>query len=278
MGITLAGSGTCFLLEQNLDFIVKSLSFHLTSFLQIIEPCVCNDIPALFETIGINYDPDDRRLFIDSFKESTKAVLLHNGNIFTSVSVAYLTAQKKTYNTLQFILNRICYEKSKWFVCSELKFIALLKSLQMGCTKYCWFLCFWDSRARSKNYKKEQWLMWLETETSQQKFINVPLVPANKITLPPLHIKLNLFKQFVKALDKNSETLSCTVVTIVLFVLFQKFNSANLFPSLVDCKNKKGVFVGSEIQKLTLNKEFNEMLNTNEQKAQSVLNKFASNF
>ena len=34
---------------------------------------------------------------------------------------------------------------------------------------------------------------------------NVPLVNREKVLLPPLHIKLGLMKQFVKALDNEGE-------------------------------------------------------------------------
>ena len=68
----------------------------------------CNDISTLFKSIGINYDPDNWRLFKDGFKASIKAVLLHHGNILPPVPVAYSTTLKEIYNTLQFIINRIC--------------------------------------------------------------------------------------------------------------------------------------------------------------------------
>ena len=53
------------------------------------ELCYCNDIPALFESIAIIYDPNDLRLLIDSSKKSIKAFLLLNGNTLQSVPVAY---------------------------------------------------------------------------------------------------------------------------------------------------------------------------------------------
>ena len=135
--------------------------------------CYCNDIRALFESIGINYDPDDRKLFVDGFKESIMDSSVHNGNILLSISVAYSTILKKTYNTLQFILNRICYKKSRWFVFSDLKIILLLRDLQLGYSKYSCFLYLWESRARSKHYEKEHWLMTLETEAGQHIVINI---------------------------------------------------------------------------------------------------------
>ena len=110
----------------------------------------------------------------------------------------------------------------------------------------------WDSRACSKHYKKEHYPMRLEIEAGQHNDINVPLIPANKIILPFLHIKLGLFKKFVKALDKESE----------VFNLLR-----TCFPRLSIAKIKEGVFVGPEMRKLMLNEEFNKMLNINQLKA-----------
>ena len=105
------------------------------------ELCYCNNIPGLFESIGINYDPNDCRLFVDSSKESRKAVLRHNENILPSVPVACSTTLKENYITLQLILDRINYNTNKWLVCADLKVVAILAGLQLGHTKYCCFLC-----------------------------------------------------------------------------------------------------------------------------------------
>ena len=43
--------------------------------------CYCTDIHGLLQEIGIVYSVLDWRLFIDSSKQSLKAVLLHNGNV-----------------------------------------------------------------------------------------------------------------------------------------------------------------------------------------------------
>jgi len=39
--------------------------------------------------------------------------------------------------------------------------------------------------------------------------INVPLVPIHKILLPPLHIKLGLVKNFIKAIIRDGEAFKC---------------------------------------------------------------------
>jgi hypothetical protein len=40
----------------------------------------------------------------------------------------------------------------------------------------------------------------------QANIIHEPLISRENIILPPLHIKLGLIKQFVKALDKSGDT------------------------------------------------------------------------
>ena len=47
--------------------------------------CYCTDIQGLFQEIGIVYSASDWCLFIDSSKQSLKAVLLHNGNVYPSI-------------------------------------------------------------------------------------------------------------------------------------------------------------------------------------------------
>ena len=50
----------------------------------------CNDIDGLMVALRITHDPDEWRLFIDSSKTSLKAVLLHNGNVLSSIPVGHI--------------------------------------------------------------------------------------------------------------------------------------------------------------------------------------------
>src|SRR5678815_2436538 len=62
-----------------------------------------------------------------------------------------------------------------------------------------------------------------------------PLVQRENIILPPLHIKLGLMKQFVKALDHDGECFRYICST---------------FPGLSDEKKKDGIFDGQQIRTL----------------------------
>ena len=51
----------------------------------------CNNICAVMDVLDHEHKTTEWRLFIDSSKTSLKAVLLHNGNKFPSVPLAYAT-------------------------------------------------------------------------------------------------------------------------------------------------------------------------------------------
>ena len=185
----------------------------------------CFDVFALFQSIGMIHDQTNWRLFIDSSKKNIKAVLLHNGNRYPSVPVAYSTTLKETYN-LQLIFDKLNYHSHLWNVCADLKVMALLRGLQHGYNKYCFFLCLWDFGDRNNHYIEKIWRQKIEEEEDQHNVLALPLVPQNKIILSPLHIKLGLYKQFVKVLRKDSPA-------------FEFLHEC--FPKLSDAKIKEGV-------------------------------------
>ncbi|GFX39053.1 uncharacterized protein TNCV_3426391 [Trichonephila clavipes] len=65
------------------------------------------------EMFKIIYEPEDWRRFIDSSKRSLKAVLLHNGKRYASVSVGHSVHLKECYENLEFILNKLSYSDHK---------------------------------------------------------------------------------------------------------------------------------------------------------------------
>ena len=73
---------------------------------------------------------------------------------------------------------------------------------------------------------------------NEANIINEPLVPRGKIIISPLHIKLKLMKQFVKALPVDS----CCFNYI-----------CNFFPGMNNEKLKAGVFDGPQIRKIMRN-------------------------
>ena len=111
----------------------------------------------LMAALTITYDSSKWRLFIDSSKTSLKAILLHNGNTMPSIPVGYAVHIKETYDNIKVLLKCINYNQHQWQLCGDLKVVALVMGLQLGYTKYCCFLCEWNSREKDSYYIKKDW-------------------------------------------------------------------------------------------------------------------------
>jgi len=163
----------------------------------------CTDIDGLMQTLNINHIPLDWRLFIDSSKLSLKAVLLHIDNTLPSIPVGHSVHNKESYENMEILMEAINYDKFKWQICGDLKVIALLFGLQQGFTKYCCFICEWDSRAWSLHYSRKDWPARKSLKPGIMNVENQPLVKLSKILLPSMHLKLCLTKNSVKAMNQE---------------------------------------------------------------------------
>jgi len=176
----------------------------------------CYDVDGLMDALGIKHDPQEWRIFIDSSKLSLKAVLLHNGNQHPSTPVGHAVHMKETWENLKQLLNTFEYSKYGWHICGDLKVVSLMMSLQLGYTKYCCFLCEWDSRAKALHYLKIEWPQRKFLKVGEKKVQYPALSEWHKILLPPLHIKLGLTKNFVKTMDR-------TFIVTCLMYIFRKY-------------------------------------------------------
>jgi len=164
---------------------------------------VCTDIDGLMQTLNINHNHLDWQLFIDSSKLSLKALLLHNGNTLPSISVGHSVHNNELYKNPKILMEAINYSKFKWQICGDLKVTALLLGLQQGFTKYCCFICEWDTRARSLQYSRQYWSARKSLEPGTMNVENQLLVEPSKILLSFVHLKFGLKKNFVKAMDQE---------------------------------------------------------------------------
>ena len=219
--------------------------------------CYCTNIPGLFTSLGLPHNPSEWCLFIDSSKRSLKGALLHNGNKYISIPIAYSVHLKESYDNMELLLESIKYSEYQWSLCGDLKVIGLLMGLQAGFTKYCCFLCHWDSRAVSQHYKQKDWGSRSTFVPGKQSLKENPLVDMNKVLPPPLHIKLGLMKNFMKALHKNGAA-------------FQHLSTA--------AKPKEGIFVGPQIREVLKDNDFEELLNLNELRAWEAFKSVCSGF
>lgn len=228
----------------------------------------CKDIAELFSSMHQEFDPKEWRLFIDGSKTSIKAVLLNNGNRKPSIPVAMAIGMKEEFDTMKSILDLIQYHKFKFKIVADLKVIALLMGLQSGYTKYPCFLCLWDSRTRDQHYVKDTCPNRSNYTPGQYNVKSFPLVARNRIILPPLHIKLGLMTNFIKAIARTNQDA-------INFL-------DSMFPRLSRMKVQEGIFVGPQIRKILHSNEFEMHLNADQKKAwqsyEAVINGFLGNY
>ncbi|GBO17833.1 hypothetical protein AVEN_258044-1 [Araneus ventricosus] len=153
---------------------------------------------------------------------------------------------KEIYETLKHMLSIIEYSKHSFHICSDLKVIAVLVGLQAGYTKFCCFPCQWD---RKNYYIKKVWPMRQFLIPGVKNEENESLVASEKILLPPLHIKLGLMKNFVKAIDCGENGF-----------LYLRLK----FPKVGEAKIKEGIFVGPQFRQLMKDPVFESKLTKKE--------------
>ena len=167
--------------------------------------CYCKDIKGLMTELGCEHKPAHWRLFIDSSKTSLKAVLLHNGNIKSSIPVGYSILRKETYDTMKILLDILEYPRYNWKICSDLKVLSLFLELQLGYTKHMCFLCLWKCREDSSHYAVKVWPTRKSPQIRRHNVHHHLLVSSANVFLRPLHIKFGLMKNFVKAMDQEGD-------------------------------------------------------------------------
>ncbi|KAI6647085.1 hypothetical protein LOD99_8922 [Oopsacas minuta] len=242
----------------------RKRNFDLAQYYTTDGPlCNCNDIEGLYANVLQEHSTSDWRLFIDSSKRSLKVVLVHNGNLKPGVPIAHSVYLRETFVNLQEVLEAIQYRTHIWNICGDLKIIGLLMGLQQGFTKYCCFLCLWDSRATGEHYKKCDWPK-RTYEVGKTNLQHSPLVDPNKVFLPSLHIKLGLMKTFVKTMGKTNSAGFLHLV--------------GKFRKLSEAKLKEGVFVGPQIRQVFRDPDFEKTLSELEMSAWNSFKWVCENF
>jgi hypothetical protein len=69
----------------------------------------------------------------------------------------------------------------------------------------------------------------------EKNAVSNPIIDPKKFYLPPMHIKLALINNFIKAMDQNRAGF---------------MNLKNRFPRISDAEMKEGPFVGPQIREL----------------------------
>jgi hypothetical protein len=148
-------------------------------------------------------------------------------------------------------------------ICGDLMVLCMLLGQQAGYTKYPYFMCEWDSRARSRHWEQKHWTQRTYLEPGNKNTLLKSLVDPKKILLPPHHIKLRITKQFVKALPKTGNCFKYLCKT---------------FPHVSEAKLKEGLFVGPDKRKLIFDEDFLLSMTEVEREAWIALKRVVAKF
>lgn len=146
--------------------------------------------------------------------KSLKAVLLHNGNKFSSLPVAHSVMLKENCESFQMLLQTLKYEEYAWPVIGDFKMVGFLLGMQGGYTKYPCYLCLWDSRADALHYNQQSWPKRVAFPLGKHKVKNEHIDITS-----PLHIKLDLMKQSSRLSSFWAFSLNCQRLKLKLVFL-----------------------------------------------------------
>jgi hypothetical protein len=99
--------------------------------------------------------------------------------------------------------------------------------MQLGCIKYCCFLCEWDSRDKKNYYVNELWPKRTSLTPGEKNVVNPPLILPEKIICP--------FAHKAGPHEKHSEKYG-----------FQCLR--NTYPNVSGTEIMEGIFIGPQIR------------------------------
>ena len=108
-----------------------------------------------------------------------------------------------------------------------------------------------NETARDQHWSQKQWPLRTTLTPGIKNILNDTLVDPKKILLPPLHIKLGLMKQFVKALPKDGDCFTYL---------------CSKFPHFSEARLKERIFVKPD-DKLMFDSNFEATMNKKEKEA-----------
>ena len=103
---------------------------YLFTFDETSSLVYCNNIADLIELL--KYDAMEWRLFIDSSNRSLKAVLLSNGNKFSSIPVGHSVEMKESHKIMECLLSALNYQEHELLICGDFKVVGITRGLPGG--------------------------------------------------------------------------------------------------------------------------------------------------
>lgn len=141
---------------------------------------------GLFEAVGIACS-----LFINNTSRRPKVVLLHNGNVYTSLPLAYTIQLYEEYIASSHINSTVSRlaETTKWWPCWWVTKASLPSFLVIFAFGTAWILRHTTTSGTRHHRTRSLW--GVTTSNSSHSW-------TPEVLFPPLHLKLGPMKKFVR--------------------------------------------------------------------------------
>jgi len=94
---------------------------------------------------------------------------------------------RESYESMKLLLGKIKYDEFKWKLFGDLSVVALLLGMQLEYTKYCCFLCEWDSRNKKNHYVNKLWNKRTSLKPGKKKSSILLLLSRRKLSAAFAH-------------------------------------------------------------------------------------------
>lgn len=210
--------------------------------------CFCKDVPTLIKLITGSYDPDDFLLFLDGSVSGLKVALLKTNGVIPPIPLCLWNNCAESYATVQKVFNDLKYSEHQWKICADFKMLQILMGLRSGGNiRHPCIFCEFHAQSKER-FDKIDWKYRDTFTVGAFSVQNPPLAQSNQIVLPVLHIKLGIFKQYIKYL--NNEAALQSLISI--------------FPRTTATKLHSGILTGPQVDKIAELPEFVNTLSTDE--------------
>lgn len=144
-------------------------------------------------------------LFIASSKESSKCLILHNGNLFREVSISHSVYLREDYKDTKKSIDLLQYRIHEWIIWIDPKSICFLLGMKFGYTKYSCFIYMGTVKRGWRHRFQSNWPPRSGLKPGDQNRLHQPIIDRKNIIFSSLHIRLGLKKQFVKTLPTEGD-------------------------------------------------------------------------
>lgn len=146
------------------------------------------------------------QLFSNSSKRSLQCVLLHNGNLFSTVPAEHSVCLCEKHEDIKRAFDLLQYKMHKWIICVDFKIVCFFLGQPRGYTMYPYFFVYVGQQTSWEvSGPVEELAAKIYLQPAYPKILHKPLVDKKNIIFPPLHIKPDLMKQFVEALSTEKD-------------------------------------------------------------------------